>query len=592
MASTHIVPIPAKVPDRGIRQQLERILASTTFQQVDRLKRFLQFIVTETVEHRGDELKEYVVGVQVFAKEPSFDPRTDPLVRVQARRLRARLERYYQSEGRHDDVIIELPKGGYTPSFRRRSGRGSTRVSLGATFASRNTVAVLPFADQTPAQDLRYFCDGLSQEIIHGLTKFRSLRIIATDLADPAHGQTREVAARLGAAMIIHGGVRRSADRIRVTAQLVDTATGTYLWSDAFDMPTNDAIAAPEAVAQKILKTLEPELLESGEPRWTRRPTRNLAAHNLYLQGRYHLNQRTEEGLQKAVEFFQKAIVEDAQYALAHSGLSDAYALLAHYGVLAPTDVWSKAASSAASAVMLDPHSAEAHTSLAHMKATQDWDWISSEREFQRAISLDARYPTAHHWYAMSCLVPLGHLDQARDEMVLAQSLDPVSSIIARDLAVIDFYRRDFEAALEQCDHTIELNPHFSPAYLTLGFVQEQLNDFDEAIAAVQRAVHLSPNTPRMHAALARVLARSGKREQARRIFRDLEAQSKQRYVSPFEFASMSLALGDAEGGVKWLTQACQDRCFEVVSLNVDPRIDPLRRDRRFTSIVRDVGLA
>src|SRR4026208_632212 len=123
MAPSHVVPVPAKAPDRGVRQQLDRILASTTFQQVDRLKRFLQFIVTETLEHRGDELKEYVVGVQVFAKESSFDPRTDPLVRVQARRLRARLERYYQAEGRHDDVIIELPKGGYTPTFRRRSGR-------------------------------------------------------------------------------------------------------------------------------------------------------------------------------------------------------------------------------------------------------------------------------------------------------------------------------------------------------------------------------------------------------------------------------------------------------------------------------------
>ena len=591
MAPSHIVPVPTKVAERAVRQQLDRLLSSPTFQQVDRLKRFLQFIVLETLEHRGDELKEYVVGVQVFGKESSFDPRTDPLVRVQARRLRARLERYYQGEGRQDDVIIELPKGGYTPSFRRRGGRSSARMSVGATFASRNTVAVLPFVDQTPAQDLRFFCDALSQEIVHGLTKFRGLRIIATDLGDHGNSQPREVASRLGAATIIHGAVRRSGERIRVGSQLIDSASGTYLWSDAFDTPVDDAITAPETIAQKILKTLEPELLAAGEPRAGRRPTRNLAAHNLYLQGRYHLNQRTEEGLHKAVDFFQKAIVEDAQYALAHSGLSDAYALLAHYGVLSPTEVWSKAASSAASAVMLDPHSAEAHTSLAHMKATQDWDWVASEREFQRAISLDPRYPTAHHWYAMSCLVPLGRLDQARDEMVLAQSLDPVSSIIARDLAVTDLYRRDLDPALEQCDHAIELNPHFSPAYLTLALVQEQLNDLDEALAAVQRAVHLSPNTPRMHAALARVLAKSGKRDAARKIVHELEAHSKQRYVSPFEFALLSLAFADVDGTLQWLSQACQDRCFEVVSLNVDPRMDVLRRDRRFAALVREVGL-
>ena len=138
------------------------------------------------------------------------------------------------------------------------------------------------------------------------------------------------------------------------------------------------------------------------------RTSDNLAARNLYLQGRYHLNQRTEEGLQKAVEFFEKALIEDAQFSLAHSGLADAYGLLTHYGVLGPADVWAQAASSAASALMLDGHSAEAHTSLAHVRATQDWDWSGAERAFLRAIQLNPRYPTAHHWYAMSCLVPLG----------------------------------------------------------------------------------------------------------------------------------------------------------------------------------------
>ena len=197
-----------------------------------------------------------------------------------------------------------------------------------------------------------------------------------------------------------------------------------------------------------------------------RKQSDNLAARNLYLQGRYHLNQRTEEGLQKAVEFFEKAIVEDTQFSLAHSGLADAYGLLAHYGVLGPADVWAKAASSAASAVMLDGHSAEAHTSLAHVRATQDWDLSGAESDVPtRAFSSIPRYPTARHWYAMSCLVPMGRLDEALEQIRLAQSLDPVSSIIAREVAVIQCYRRDFEAALDQCDHTIELNPHFAPAY-------------------------------------------------------------------------------------------------------------------------------
>jgi tetratricopeptide (TPR) repeat protein len=194
-----------------------------------------------------------------------------------------------------------------------------------------------------------------------------------------------------------------------------------------------DPIGTQENVARTIVWRFQSEVMTRGSPAsGARRPTENLAAHNLYLQGRYHLNQRTEEALRKAVDFFEK-----------------------------------------------------------------------SDRR-GRAI----RYPTAHHWYAMSCLAPMERLDDALDEMLLAQSLDPVSSIIVRDVAVIHFYRRDFDAALDRCDHTIELDPHFSLAYLTLGFVQEQREDFDESAAAFQRAIHLSPQTPRMHAALGRSCVR------------------------------------------------------------------------------------
>ncbi len=575
--------------DRANRQQLERILASPTFQPVDRLKRFLGFIVLETLAGRSDQLKEYVVGVEVFGKESSFDPRTDPIVRVQARRLRTRLDRYYRDEGQNDEVIIELPKGGYMPVFKRRETGPPPRRSLTAALASLNTVAVLPFADHSAASDLEYFCRGVRQEIIHRLATFDSLRVLAWD--PPIVNQGADSADAANAALIVSGAIRRSGDTLRVTTQLVDGASGSYLWSESLDTGIGDVFAAQEAIARVVIARLQPELPVSGHPHGARRPTENLAAHNLYLQARYHLNQRTEEGLVKAVDLFEKALAEDAQYALAHSGLADAYGLLAHYGVRGPAEVWTKAASSAASAVMLDPNSAEAHTSLAHVKSTQDWDWPAAEREFQRSIGLNARYPTAHHWYAMSCLVPLGRLDDALEQILLAQSLDPVSSIVARDLAVIHFYRRDFEAALEQCDHTIELNPHFSPAYLTLGLVQEQRKDFDESAAAFQRAVHLSPHSPRMHAALARTLVMSGKPQAASKIVRHLEGVAKERYVSPFEFALIHFAQGRVEHGFRWLRKASQDRCFELLSMKVDPRFDPLRDDRRFSDISKEVGL-
>ena len=390
--------------------------------------------------------------------------------------------------------------------------------------------------------------------------------------------------------MIIGGSVRQAGERLRVTAQLIDGATGCYIWSESVDATLSDLFPAQERVAEAIAKRIEPELGDRRSSAASRRPNENLAAHNLYLQGRYHLNQRTEEGLRKALDFFEKSLIEDAEHAAAHAGLADAYGLLAHYGVFGPAEVWTKAAASAAAAVMLDANSAEAHTSLAHVKSTQDWDWAGAEREFQRAISLDPRCATSHHWYAMSCLAPLGRLDEALDEMGVAQSLDPVSSIVARDLAVIHFYRRDFETALEQCDHTIELNPHFAPAYWILGVIQEQRKDFDESAAAFQRAVYLSPQTPRMHGALGRTFALAGRKKQALEVLKKLETYAKERYVSPLEFAWIQFALGDIDLGFRWMQKALEDRSFDLISIKVDPRFDPLKGDPRFEAIARRHG--
>jgi TolB-like protein/Flp pilus assembly protein TadD len=573
-------PAPESLP---VREQLERILASPTFQQSDRLKRFLSFIVLEAIAGHSDKLKEYVIGVQVFGKEESFDPRTDPIVRVQARRLRAKLVHHYREEGRADALIIDLPKGGYAPVFRRRETPVLLRRSIGAALVSRNTVAILRFADYSVGRNLEYVCRGVRDEIVHHLARLPSLRILASD--EPPAVDDAEPA------LIISGSVRRSGDRLRLTAKLVDGAHGCYLWSESVDASIDDVLAAEERVAAAILSRLEPELTDRRLGSGIRGSSENLAAHNLYLQGRYHLNQRTEEGLRKALDFFEKALVEDAEYALAHAGLADAYGLLAHYGVFGPAEVWSKAASSAATAVMLDAESAETHTSLAHVKSTQDWDWVNAEREFQRAISLNPRYATAHHWYAMSCLAPLGRLEEALNEIKIAQSIDPVSSIVARDLAIIHFYRRDFDMALEQCDHTIELNPHFAPAYWMLGVIQEQLKDFDESAAAFQRAVHLSPQTPRMHGALGRTFALSGRAKQALDVLQKLEAYAKERYVSPLEFAWIQFALGDLDLGFRWLAKASDDRAFDLISIKVDPRFDSLREDRRFVAIATHIGV-
>ena len=338
--------------EEAIRQQLARISSSATFQQVDRLKRFLEFVVLETVAGRGNQLKEYVLGIQVFDKEDSFDPRTDPVVRVQARRLRTRLTKYYQEEGAHDSIVIEMPKGGYTPVFKKPDPLPA-RHSVAHVLASRNTITVAPFLDQSPAGDLGYFCGGLTQEIVHSLISCESVRVLVwADRPGQDAGQIdlREAANRLDAAMLVSGSVRLVGAVIRVSAQIIDGSSGAYVWSEAVDGTLEDVLGLQGRVASGILRRLF-EAFKDGSSEKTifPRPVENLAARNLYLQGRYHINQWSEEGLQKAVEFFEKALTEDSQYPLAFSGLADAYGLLGHYGVLAPAQVWTKTASCARS---------------------------------------------------------------------------------------------------------------------------------------------------------------------------------------------------------------------------------------------------
>jgi TolB-like protein len=587
MAVQSSTPKPGQTSDPRLAEQLGRILASKAFRQSDRLKRFLTFIVEETIAGRGEGLKEYIVGVEVFGKPDTFDPRNDPIVRVQARRLRSHLAQYYGGEGQDDPLVIELPKGGYAPAIRPLKNAPPKRHSS-PLLVSRNTVLVLPFADHSGAGDQRYFCEGIRDEIVHTLAGLGSIRLVAREARDDERsGQNlQEDYIQSHAATIVTGSVRVSGHEARITTNVVDAATGIYIWSGSINRTMENIFAIQEEVARAIADQLTAQPEGAWKSRASGRATANLAAYNLYVQGRYHLNQRTEEGLRRAAEFFDKAIAEDEQYAQAYSGLADAYSLLGHYGVLAPAEVWTKTASNAAWAVRLDEDSAEPHTSLAHVKATQDWDWLGAEHEFKRAIGLDPRYPTAHHWYSVSCLTPMGRMEQALEEIQLAYALDPISSIIARDLARVYYYLQDYDAALDQCDRTIELNPHFAPAYWILGLVQEQRGELDESAAAFQRALQLSPRSPSIQAALGRTFALSGKREEALRILADLHKLAERRYVPPFDLAGCYFALEMPDKGFEWLAKAFQDRCFDLISLRVDPRWQSLRADARFKELL------
>ena len=582
----------ANITDEKVQKQLDRILNSKSFEGVDRLKRFLSYVVAEALAGRGDQLKEFAVGEQVFDKGSDFDPRSDPIVRVQAGRLRARLTRYQIEEGQNDELILELPKGRYVPIFRTREVNPPWR-RITAALLDRNSVLVVPFEYQGSSPELDDLCQGVTRDVTHAVTQIEGL--IVTACGDRTLSQVLDLCTaglHPSAAILVHGSVQQRGDKLRINWQLIQGTSGRYLWSEADTCSAlEDVFELQDRIALAVVNKLRESWSEHGWKTQEVQTRKNSAAENLYLQGRYQLDKRTEEGLLLAVSLFKRSIAEDSQFAEAHAGLADAYELLGHYGVLAPVEIWTKAPSSASLAVLLDDSCAAAHVALAHVRSTQDWDWQGAEHEFLRALELDPLNPTAHHWYAVSCLAPFGRLDEALDSMQVARALAPLSCIIACDCARVHYYRGEYDFAMEQCDQAIELNPYFSQAYWMQGFIQEQHREFTKAETAFNRALQLWPRSRRSKSGLARVFALMGKKREARQLLNELQQLSDISYVSPWELASIRFALGEEAAGFEWLKKAFKDRSFELLSIKVDPHFDRLKKSPTFQELARQLGL-
>lgn len=581
-----------------IRCQLAHILGSAAFRRSDRLRRFLEFTVEQTLSGHSGELKEYLLGLEVFSRKQSFDPRMDPIVRVEAGRLRLRLKEYYETEGQRDEVAIELPKGRYVSVFRRVE---APHAAAGAASAAGQAakpairIVVLPFADHSSRKDQEWFCDGMTEELISVLTKVPELCVVAGAsmfrLKGKA-GNVRAIGEKLRVGTVVEGSVRKSGDRVRITVQLIDVAENRYLWSETYDREMKDVFAIQEDISRAIVDALKIRLSppESGDP-LVSRPTDNLKAYSLYLKGRYYWNTRTEEGLHKGIESFQHAIAEDPRYTLAYCGLADSFTLLGNYGAALPTEVRAAAKAAATGAIELDDHLAEAHTSLGHVRATYDWDWSGAEREYRTALRLNPRYATAHHWYAITVLAPLARLDEAMTEILQAQELDSISLSINRDVGVILYYRREYEAVIEQCRRMLSLDSAFYGAHWLLGLAYEQLGLCQEAVQEFQKGYELSDGAPRMLGALGHGYALWGKRQEARDALAKLMGLARERYVSPFEMALIHMGLGDSWKSFEWLRKVGEVRSYEIIFLRADPRYDPLRPDKQFLALLEQVGL-
>ena len=567
----------------AIRRQLEKIMAHGLFARSERMVRFLRLAVERTLEGKADELKEYLIGVEVFDRPSSYDPRVDPIVRVEARRLRSKLKAYYAGDGNNDPVRIEFRTGSYAPQI-RMLGDGSA-----ASRPDIHTIAVLPFANLSASAENDYFSDGLTEELIHALTRLRGMRVVAWNSAARLRGveqDMQEVRRQLQVANVLTGSVRIAGPSLRVRAQLIDIATGVYLWSETFDRPMQDVFAIQEEIARNIVRTLRLQLSSGAEAALLARPHTSVSSYDYYLKGRYHLHRRTPDDLARGLQYFEAAVAVDPDSALAHAGLADAYVLLVDYGLLHPTKGVPKVRAAATRAIELDPMLADAYPSLAVIRAHWDREWQDAEDLYRKAIGLNPGCATAHHWLATDFLAVVGRLDEGELELEIALQLDPLSSIIHEGRASFSIWRRQYDEAVRRYCEIREFDPTFYKAYTGLGRVYALQGKYTDALVMLEKGRALAGDVPNILGAMGEIFALSGDTASARRILAELTARALDSYVPSTCFARVHSGLGEVERALDWLEKGCEQRELPMAMLKVHPVYDPLRDEPRFRAVV------
>lgn len=456
------------------------------------------------------------------------------------------------------------------------------------------SVAVLPFTDLSPEQDQAYFSDGIAEELRSALSGVEGLRVASStsslSVEDRRLAPT-EIGRRLGVAYLVEGSVRKSAERLRIDARLVNVADGFPEWSAAFDGENADIFEVQDSIARAVAHAFEVRFAESTGSVQPPGQTADHVAQDLYLRGRFAWNRRTRDGLEAAVEYFQRALERDPAYARALVGLGDAYAVLGFYDYRSPSVAFPLAQDAARRALALDPSLPEPYATLGYAALYHDWDWAAAEESFRAAIRLDPGYPVAHQWYA-NHLTAMGRFDEALREMRTASELDPLSTIAFAAIGWVHLYAGDHEAAIDQLAATLERDPDFELAYLWKGQAHEAIGEFTEAEELLRRTVEVSGGSAISRAALARTLGLSDRAAEARTILDELEREGRSGYVPSYEIARAFAGLGDAASALTWLRRAVGERAHSVAFLAVDPQLDGLRSLPEFESILREVGLA
>ena len=466
----------------------------------------------------------------------------------------------------------------------------SARNKAGASPNAIQSIAVLPFVDDSVDGDAEFLDDEIAASLVNSLTKLPKLRVVPRSVMVTYKGRNvdpRQVGQELNVRAVVTGRVHRRGDTISIQADLIDLDSVSQIWGQHYERRLSDILLVQEEISRDIFENLRLKLNVEEQ--------KQLEAYRLYLKGRNAWNKRTREGMQQGIDFFQQAINADPNYAAAYAGLADCYNMQVIYGVDSPRDGFPKAKAAAVKALEMDETLAEAHTSLAFIKFRWDRDRVEAEREFLLAIKHKATYAPAHQWYS-SYLVALERFDEAIAEAKRTAELEPLSFTGSSHLGWILYLAGRNDEAIAQCTKILNLDPNSFPARRYLGLAYEQKGMYAQAIDEFQKGVKIS-GSPLMLALLGHAYAVSGKTKEARQVLSDLhdlsesrEAESR-RYVSPYTVAAIHAGLGDKDQAFKWLEQANEERDVWLMNLKVDPVFAKLRSDKRFQDLLTRAGL-
>jgi eukaryotic-like serine/threonine-protein kinase len=526
---------------------------------------------------------------EILTKVPMAPVRLNPAVPAELERIVNKLlekdrEVRYQSAR---DLLVDLTR-------LKREGESGRALALGTTASPRvQSLAVLPFTNMSADKENEYFCDGLSEELINALTHVRELRVAARTSAFAFKGKEidiREVGEKLNVGAILEGSVRKSGQRLRITAQLISVGDGYHLWSSRYDREMKDIFDIQDEISLTIVDHLKLNLLKGEREKILKRHTEDHEAYEAYLKGLYFWRRRYERGLQKSLQYFQQAAERDPGYALPQVGIADAYGILGVYGFLSPDQAYPRARAAANKALEIDAELGEVHASLGWIAMWYDRDFQASERHFQKAIRIRPDYPEAHMWYG-NLLFCTGRFDEAVREMRRGKELEPLEPAPPTHVAWALYFARRFDESLEELNEVIQSDPEFSLSYLWQSANLIAKGMYGEAIAAIRKFDELTAGAVIGVSLMGAAYGLAGMQEEALSVLRRLDELSKERYVGPLYRALVWTGLGAKDKALEYLEEAYVGRESAMAFLGVWPVLDALRSEPRFTGLLKKMNL-